>query len=105
MPELSFVIKAFALSLILMVGLQFRVGNTTLEGQAHSWIQAATVPNYLKDVSAGAIIAIRNATKVGTDFIGKTFGHDSFTQKAGRLNLDFKRSPAVRDEQKSDSEK
>ena len=100
MPELSFVLKAFVLSLIVMVGLQFRVGNTTLEGQAHSWIQTATVPNYLRDVSAGAIIAIRSASQAGADFVAKTFGHDGLTQKAERLSLDIKRSSKIRDERK-----
>ena len=92
MPELMFVLKSLVIAIVVTVGLQIRIGNITIESQAHTWIQTATVPNYLKDVSSGAILAIRNATKVSTDFIGQTFGHDGSTQKAGRLNLDFKRS-------------
>ncbi len=92
MPEMMFVLKSLVIAIVVTVGLQMRVGNVTIENQAHTWIQTSTIPNYLKDVSSGAILAIRNATKVSTDFISQTFSHDSSTQKAGRLNLDFKRS-------------
>jgi hypothetical protein len=104
MPELMFVLKSLAIAVVVTVGLQMRVGNTTLENQAHTWIQTSAVPNYLKDVSSGAIVAVRNATKISTDFIGKTFGHDSASQRAGRLNLEFKRSSQYQEEHSSKSD-
>ena len=98
MPELMFVLKSLAIAVVLTLGLQVRVGSTTLENHANQWIRTATVPLYLQEVSSGAVLAIRNAAKVSGDFVGKTFGHDPSTQKAGRLNFEFKRSPQYQKE-------
>lgn len=94
MPELKFVLKAFMVTIVIAMLMQIKIGTSTIETHAHLWIETATVPGYLHDVSSGAVAAIRNAAKASTDFVAKSFGHDGNTQKANRLNLGFKRSPS-----------
>ena len=91
MPEFMFVLKAFLISLLLTVFLQMKVGNDTLENQAHDWIQTSAIPMYLQKVASGGVLALQNAGKTATAFVSKNFGHEP-SQKAGRMNIELKRS-------------
>lgn len=95
MPEIMFVLKAFLVSVVITICMQVKVGNASLESQASLWLQTSSVPVYLTKVSQGAVLAIKNASISAKDFIGKTFNKDSGSQRAGRLNLEFKRKPAA----------
>lgn len=93
MPELMFVLKSLAIAIVITICMQVKVGSTSLENQAYHWMQNSSIPLFVQDISSGAVMAIRNAAKATTDFVGHTFGHDSLSSRAGRLNFDFKRSP------------
>jgi hypothetical protein len=98
MPELMYVIKCFALALVVTVGMQVKIGTETIESQAEDWIRTSSVSLYLQSVSGGAVLAIKNASKTATDFISKKLGHGGAqpdTQKASRLNFELKRSPGA----------
>jgi len=99
MPEVMFVLKSLVIAVVVMMGLQVKVGNTSIEQQAHQWIQTSSVGTYLQSVAAGAALAIRNAAGMTTDFVSSTFNNDQTTQKAGRLNMNFKRSQKYQEEQ------
>lgn len=103
MPEVMFVIKAFAISLVLTVCLQVKVGNSSLETHADNWIRTSSLPIYLQKVSEGAVLAIRNASGAAKDFLGQTFGKENTTQRAGRLNFEFKRSAAHQESAKDNN--
>ena len=96
MPELMFVLKSFFIALAITVFMQVKVGTTTIESQAEDWMRTSSLPLYLQSVSGGAVLAIKNASKATTDFVSKKLGHGGSaadgTQKASRLNLEFKRS-------------
>lgn len=92
MPELMFVFKSLVIAIIVAIALQVKVGSTTLENQAHLWMQNSPVAQYVQNVSTGAVLVIRNGAKTASDFVSKTFGNESVTQRAGRLNFEFKRS-------------
>lgn len=98
MPEVMFVIKAFVIALIITILMQAKIGNSTVETHAHLWMETSAVPTYVHGVSSGAVLAIRNAAKVSTDFIAESFSHDRSSQKSARLNMEFKRSPRHEDE-------
>jgi hypothetical protein len=97
MPEVMFVLKAFVIALVVTIFMQVKIGQNSIENHAHEWMQTSAVPVYIEGVSAGAVLAVKNAAKVTTDFVAKTFGHDPSSQRAGRLNLEFKRSPRVQE--------
>src|SRR6185312_2808808 len=98
MPEVMSVIKAFFVALVIVICLQVRIGSATLENHAQEWIHTSSVALYLQGDADGATLMLHNAGRSVSDFVGKTFGHHSLgaiqTQRAGRLNFDFKRAPA-----------
>lgn len=104
MPELMSVIKSFFAALLIVICLQVRIGTGTLENHAQEWIHTSSVGLYLQGAADGATLILHNAGRSVSDFVGKTFGHrtsaNSQTQRAGRLNFDFKRSPAFEQSQK-----
>ena len=97
MPEVMFVLKSLAIAVVLMICLQVKMGSTSLENHMTRWIQTSSIPQYLRGVSSGAVLAVRNAAKTTTDFVGSTFGHSS-ENRAGRLNFEFKRSQRYQEE-------
>ena len=98
MPEVMFVLKSMAIAIVLMIGLQVKIGNTSLESSLQNWIRTSSISNYVHGVSSGAVLAIRNAAQVTKDFVAETFGHESGAQRAGRLNFEFKRSQKYQEE-------
>lgn len=103
MPELGFVLKSLVIALVVMIGLQVKVGNTSLEQKAEHWVHTSSIGNYLQNVASGAVLAIRNAAGLTTNFVSETFSNEQqvTTQKAGRLNFEFKRSQKYQEEQAS----
>jgi hypothetical protein len=55
MGELSFVVKSFVFSALLISALQFRVGGSTLEATSEAWIREAPLPRLLQEVAKGAV--------------------------------------------------
>jgi hypothetical protein len=103
MAELSFVAKSFVISLILIAVMQVKVGSSTIESSAQRWLASSTISASLQNVSKGAVLMIRNTTKMGTDFVAKTLGQES-TSRAGRLNFNFNRSSRTDQENHSQAE-
>lgn len=85
MPEIMFVLKAFAMAIVITICMQVKIGNVSAESHAQNWLQTSSLPIYLQKVSEGAVLAIRNASGTAKEFITTTFGKDPHTQRAGRL--------------------
>lgn len=105
MPEVTSVIKSFFFALLIVIGMQVRVGSETLENHAQDWIHTSSVALYLQEAADGAVLMLHNAGHSVSEFVGKTFGHrggPAETQRAGRLNFLFKRSPASEPSHKTD---
>jgi hypothetical protein len=98
MPEIAFVIKSFVIAVLVVICLQVRIGSTTLENHAQEWIHTSSVALYLQEAADGASLMLHNAGHSASEFVARTFGHRATggfeTQRAGRLNFFFKRSPA-----------
>lgn len=60
MSELTFVIKSFVLTVLIVVFLQMKVGSTTLESYSQRWLQKSPVSGYIQSVAAGGTLALRN---------------------------------------------
>jgi hypothetical protein len=104
MAEIGFAIKAFIVSLILIAGMQLKVGNDSIEETAQAWMQNSEIAASLQTVASGAVLMIQNTAKMGKDFVAKTVGQDS-SARAGRLNLDIKRSTRYEEEQQSKTDR
>jgi hypothetical protein len=108
MLEVTSVVKSFFFALLIVICMQVRIGSSTLETHAQEWIHTSSIALYLQEVADGATLMIHNAGHSVSDFVGKTFGHHAIggaeTQRAGRLNFSFKRSPAYEQTHKNSDE-
>jgi ABC-type sulfate transport system permease component len=60
MSELFFVLKSFLLTVILVVAMQVKVGNYSLEQYSQWWLQKSSVSTYVQSVAAGGALALKN---------------------------------------------
>lgn len=60
MSELIFVIKSFIITVLLVVAMQVRVGNASLEAYSQWWLQKSSVSIYVQTVAAGGALALKN---------------------------------------------
>lgn len=60
MSELIFVVKSLVLTVVLVVFMQVKVGNASLEAYSQNWLQKSTVSVYLQSVAAGGALALKN---------------------------------------------
>ncbi|MCE3009663.1 MAG: hypothetical protein LW875_03510 [Proteobacteria bacterium] len=94
MSEVGFVIKSLALSIVLTVLLQFKLGNQTLEVHAYQWVRESRLGPSLQDVAKGAVLLMKDAKIAASDFVSQNFKSDSSEAKASRLTFELKRSEA-----------
>ena len=55
MGEVFFTLKSFAVALVLLACMQYKVGGETLETKAVRWVSTSSIGAHLKDVADGAI--------------------------------------------------
>lgn len=91
MSEIISALKSFGFAVLIMLGMQIKVGNATLETRAEEFFQASAISMYLQSVSSGAVLMIQNTTKRATEFFAKKMGRTQEPQKASRLNFELKR--------------
>jgi hypothetical protein len=93
MQDLVSVIKIFGCSLVVIVLMQLKVSNDTLENHFEGWIQHSTIPTYLQNVADGAIKLGGEGISVVTEYT-----HDRFNIPARwkPLSPAPKKSTAVR---------
>lgn len=102
MSELFFFLKCFVMALVFIVLLQIRMGDSTLEDRAMSWVRQSSLVQPLQEVAQGGVTVIREgwkglANKVGSKF-NSTFSSDQFPG-ARSINLQWERSRAALREQ------
>lgn len=81
-----FVLKSFIITVVLIVAMQVKVGNSSLESTAQWWLQKSSVSIYIQSVAAGGALALKNfTTGVKSTVVGTV---DSYRQgskaQAGR---------------------
>lgn len=55
-----FVVKSFIITVVLVVAMQVKVGNSSLESYSQWWLQKSSVSIYVQSVAAGGALALRN---------------------------------------------
>lgn len=105
MDEVKFIVKSLVITLVVLMLMQIKIGVSTVETETLQWIETSAVTKYLQNVSAGAVLAIRNGAQASSEFIAKTFNQsDANTNRASRFNFEFKRSPQSQPPQLSRSQ-
>jgi len=70
MSDVMFVIKCLVVTLVIVVLLQIRVGQRTLEGHTMAWLHHSSVTQHLQDVAEGAVKAGGEAKRDVAGFLG-----------------------------------
>jgi len=60
MSELVFVLRSFIVTVIIVVAMQVKVGNSSLESYSQWWLQKSSVSVYIQSVAAGGALALKN---------------------------------------------
>ena len=60
MSEFFFVMKSLVLAVLIVVFMQAKVGDSSLEGYSQAWLQRSSVSIYIQSVAAGGALALKN---------------------------------------------
>jgi ABC-type sulfate transport system permease component len=60
MSELMFVVKSFIITVVLVVAMQVKVGDSSLESFSQAWLKKSSVSVYVQSVAAGGVLALKN---------------------------------------------
>jgi hypothetical protein len=60
MSELIFVIKSLVITVVLVILMQVKVGNASIEDYSQHWLTRSSVSIYIQSVAAGGALALRN---------------------------------------------
>lgn len=104
MSELFFALKMTLVTFVLLIFMQIRVGEVTLEEHAHVWIQTATPILFLREVAEGGLSASYDAwSKMTAGIKAKYWNKYNPSQAPGKrqLGMSLDRSDAYLDEQKA----
>ncbi|RYZ91851.1 MAG: hypothetical protein EOP06_05985 [Proteobacteria bacterium] len=72
MSELLYVLKCLAITLLLTVFMQVRIGNTSMEAQSQWFLQKSAPAIYVQAVAAGGALALKDFfTSVKSGVSGK----------------------------------
>lgn len=104
MKELFFVTKVFIFTIALVLVMQIKVGNSTLENHAHFMIQESVITEQIQVIADGAAKITRGITRGVSEKFSGMFRKKGEPDSKKRLNLNFARSEAyqeVKPEQKN----
>ncbi len=59
MEELKFVIKSLVFTMLLVIVMQVRVGQATIESHTFKWLRQSTVSQYIQSAAAGGAMGLR----------------------------------------------
>lgn len=80
MEALKFVIKCFVFTMLMIVLMQVKVGNQSIESYSYRWLQSSTVSQYIQSAAAGGAMGLRNLARSLKDGVKNTV--DGFQEGA-----------------------
>ena len=106
MSELVFTLKMAAITFVIVLLMQVRVGDTTIEDHAHLWIQTAAPVLFLRDVAEGGLAAAHDGwAKVTSGIKTKYWSKYDSSKMPGQRKLGLPdRSDAYLEEQRIKAE-
>lgn len=72
MADLFFVVKAFLFTLALVVVLQIRIGEETIEERSHEFIQNSAIHRTLGKVALGAVTVLKDGVDNVQEWVAGT---------------------------------
>src|SRR5258708_3525001 len=89
MKEVFYVFKIFVVSMVLILFLQIRIGNSTLENHAHLFIQESWVTEQVQLVADGGAKLVKTVTQGISQKLGGIFKKSARAEEKKRLDLNF----------------
>lgn len=108
MTELLFAVKMAVISFVIVVLMQIRIGDDTIEQHAYGWIQTAAPVLFLREIAEGGLMAAHDGWARLTSNIKSKYWEKFDSDKLpGRRHLDvgLERSKVYLDEQNAKKEK
>lgn len=94
MGDLFFFAKMIVITVVVVVLMQIKIGDSTLEYKFLNWVHTSTALEPMQQAAQGAVAVVREVWKKVTDRfsdnVTKTF--DKANQPGSRLNITLKRS-------------
>ncbi len=72
MADFFFVVKTFLFTLALVVVMQIRIGDATIEERSHEWIQESAIHRTLGKVAFGAVTVMKDGVAYVQDWVAGT---------------------------------
>lgn len=72
MADFFFVVKTFLFTLAIVVMMQIRVGDYTIEERSHEWIQESAIHRTLGKVALGAVTVMKDGVQYVQGWIAGT---------------------------------
>ncbi len=72
MADLFFIVKTFLFTIALVVVMQIRIGDSTIEERSHEWIQNSAIHRTLGKVALGAVTVMKDGVAYAQDWIEGT---------------------------------
>ena len=74
MTDIFFVLKSLAITVVILILMQIKIGDSTMETKFHHWVNSAAVVAPLQEAADGGVALVKQAwNKVSKSFTGKTF--------------------------------
>lgn len=108
MTELLFAVKMAVISFVIVVLMQIRVGEETLERHAYGWIQTAAPVLFLREIAEGGLMAAHDGwARLTTNIKSKYWEKFDSDKLPGRRHLDMglERSKVYLNEQNEKKQK
>jgi hypothetical protein len=84
MLELGHLIKSFFLAILVVMGLQYKIENRTIESRIMSWMHHSEFVGLLTDVANGGVVLIQDTARLSKQYLLDTFGSSPETERAKR---------------------
>ncbi len=84
MADFFFVVKTFLFTLALVVLMQIKVGDSTIEERSHEWIQASAIHHTLGKVALGAVAVMKDGVHYVQGWIAGNGGSSTAASTAKR---------------------
>lgn len=83
MADFLFIVKTFLFTLALVVLMQIKVGDQTIEERSHQWIQQSAIHRTLGKVATGAVTAMKDGAHYVKNWVAGS-GTSSSASQANR---------------------
>lgn len=85
MTEVTFVLKTFLASILIVLTMQIKINSRTVENHMLVWIHSSSVTQYLQQVAMGASKGIHQVETQAHVFFKKNFGKKNANGSAGAV--------------------